>query len=295
MDTFSLYRRYPWLFLTLAAAVVVPYELLVLAIWGGEEPPSFGASSALWLADTTLVTPLVSALHIHAVADVREGTAPQLRSVVRRGLRVLPAVAVVSLAYWVAVTAGFFLLIAPGVYLTLRWFVAAQAAAVERGGIAAAFASSTQLVSENYWRVAGFAICVGVITSLPWVLILLAFDSTTAFSFLLGLPVQVFAWSFGALTTALLYFDLRDRLGERFELSGPTGSSPPATLAPRAYTDRDRPPGWYVDPQAPNRMRYWVHGDEPGWAKRTAKTPGKVRRAWDRRDPGAKPPGPGPS
>jgi hypothetical protein len=45
------------------------------------------------------------------------------------------------------------------------------------------------------------------------------------------------------------------------------------------YTDADRPRGWYVDPEDPGRMLHWT-GEETGWLG-PAKTPRKVRRAWE--------------
>ena len=64
IDTFHLYRRYPLLFLVLAAAVIVPYELIVLAVTkvGPFEQGTLDAVVGLWLtlADLALVAPLVS-------------------------------------------------------------------------------------------------------------------------------------------------------------------------------------------------------------------------------------------
>ena len=94
---FELYRRYPLLFLVLAAGVIVPYEAIVLAATGAgpfaHGSLSFGTSSLLTLIELALVGPLVSALHVHAVSEASEGRRPRLVSVARRGLQVLPVVA----------------------------------------------------------------------------------------------------------------------------------------------------------------------------------------------------------
>jgi hypothetical protein len=51
------------------------------------------------------------------------------------------------------------------------------------------------------------------------------------------------------------------------------------TWDPGGDLDQDRPAGWYVDPDSPDRMRYWSARDEE-WMG-TAKTPRKIRRVWD--------------
>jgi hypothetical protein len=43
--------------------------------------------------------------------------------------------------------------------------------------------------------------------------------------------------------------------------------------------DADRPRGWYIDTEFPERMRYWA-GAESGWTGR-ARTPAKIRKAWE--------------
>jgi Protein of unknown function (DUF2510) len=52
------------------------------------------------------------------------------------------------------------------------------------------------------------------------------------------------------------------------------------SLDPDVYTDEGRPPGWYVDPDRPWRMRYWRTGELEGWSKETTKTPEKAQSEW---------------
>lgn len=290
---FGLYRRYPLLFFVLAAGVIVPYELIVLATTAtgplAHSSLSLGVSSLLTLIEWFLIGPLVSALHVHAVGEVWGGREPRLVPVARQGLRVLPVVAAATIVSWLGITLGFFALIVPGVVLMLRWYVVAQTAAIEQEGWLPALRRSRQLAEGHYGHIFVFAIYVGLIATAPTLLIGFGFGhhSTTVASFLVGLVVQVFTWSFAALATALLYFDLRARLDHAAAqgLSGdPTlaaGDRPQVSHSwdPRSYSDQDRPKGWYVDPSSPNRMRYWGAGDSPGWGG-TTRTPRKIRRAW---------------
>ncbi|HEV7483689.1 MAG TPA: hypothetical protein VGO13_11395 [Solirubrobacterales bacterium] len=111
--------------------MVVPYQLIVLALTGAgplaQSSLSLGVGSLLTLIEMALVTPLISALHVHAVAEVRNGRVPRLASVAREGLRVLPVVAAASIASALGIGIGFLLLIVPGVILFFRWVVVAQA------------------------------------------------------------------------------------------------------------------------------------------------------------------------
>ncbi len=292
-DTVGLYRRYPLIFPVLAAAVIVPYDAVVLGITGSgaltESSLSAGVGFLLTLIEWCLVGPLISALHVHAVREAREGHTPRLAPVIRQGLRVLPVVAAASIISGLGIAVGLVALVIPGIILSLRWMVVAQSAAIDHEGWMPALRRSAELTDERYGHVFVFVIYVGLITTVPIYLGSLGFedDPTSVVSFLVGLLVQIFSLSFGALATALLYFDLRARNepAARARTGGPdpTGADLPATdhsQDPRSYTDQARPKGWYIDPRSPKRMVYWGASDPPDWGA-TARTPRKVRRAWE--------------
>lgn len=304
-DTVALYRRYPLLFLTLAAAVIVPYELFVLLATGAGpfEVEETSAGWALGLADMVLITPLVSALHVHAVADVRGGETPDLDSVARRGLQALPVVAAASVMSGLGIFVGFIALIVPGIVLTLRWFVVAQAAAIEREGWTAALGRSHELVRGNYRHVIAYGFLVFLVVLIPIAVGIGVVETgiSKPASVALGIALDIVAWSFGALATALLYFDLRTRRELAPAAGQGTGGGEPDPvpreaaaadhdLDPRLYSDETRPAGWYVNPAAPHRMRYWTRGERPGWALKATRTPRKVRRSWDARAASEDPP-----
>lgn len=287
-DTFDLYRRYPVLFFVLASAVVVPFDALVL-VFTGTGPfergdLSFGVSQLLFLLGLTVIGPLVSALHVHAVKAVSEGEEPRLAPIAREGLRVLPVVVAATIMSWLGIGVGLLALIVPGVILLLRWYVVAQAAAIEDEGWIPALRRSRALTAGNYGHVIVVAILLGLISGVPTVLVGLAFghETTTAASFLVGTLLNVLTMSFAALGTGLLYFDLVARFPSVAQ------GSPAASVAggaqksfdPDEYEDDERPQGWYVDPNAPKRMRYWGAGGRPEWGAST-KTPRKIRQEWE--------------
>lgn len=294
-EAFRLYARFPLLFLLLAAGVVVPYRLIVLAATGAgpytEGGLPVGTSLLLTLIGWVVIDPLVSALHVHAVADVEEGRTPQLGPVTRRGLGVLPLVVAATIMSGLATIGGFLLLVVPGVYVLLRLVVVAQAAAIERQTWLDALRRSWTLTEGRVLHVLSFFLCVGVVSLTPALLVSSALPAaTTVGSFLLGVAIQVLVLSFTALATALLYFDLRARKqaaqGRRRPEDRSGSGEPQHELDPRRYSDDDRPKGWYVDPTQPQRMRYWGGSESPTWTGST-RTPRKLREAWESEREGA--------
>jgi hypothetical protein len=294
--TFSLYRRYPWLFPTLAFAVVVPYQVIVLVATGtgpiGGGKLSFPTSLLLLAIESFLITPLISALHVHAVDDVREGWTPTLGSVARRGLITLPVVVAAAIVSSLGIAAGFVALFVPGVIFTLRWFVVAQAAALEGEGWTDALRRSHDLTENQYGHLFVLWLLLSVITAAPFYLLRLPYghSTTTAASFIIGVAVAVLVRSFAALTTALAYFDLKARLRiapkagpARYEPRSSSAHTVPPTghpLDPDSWNDEDRPAGWYIDPGAPEKMHYWLADGANVWSKRTAKTPKATLAEW---------------
>jgi hypothetical protein len=95
-----LYWRFPMLFLAFAAIVVVPYELIVLAFTGAgpfaQGHLGFLGSKGLLIADSFIVTPLISALHVHAVREIGDGRRPTFGATFRQSLPRLPVVAIAA-------------------------------------------------------------------------------------------------------------------------------------------------------------------------------------------------------
>ena len=210
----DLYQGFPWLFLILALGVVLPYDLVRLAVtghgWLASGHDSVGASVAFTVLDFALVGPLVSALHIHAVVVIGDGQRPRLGAVALRGLRVLPVVAAAEIVATLGILAGLVALVIPGILLWLRWVVVAQAAAIEHDGWLPALRRSRELTRGHYWHILGLIAIVAVLNAgialaaraIP------AAGGAGAGTVMLGVAANTITASFSALTLAILYFDL---------------------------------------------------------------------------------------
>lgn len=220
-STLQLYSDYPWLFWTLAVAVMAPWDLAKLAItgigpFGHAHHEGFLERESLQLLGATLIVALISALHVHAIVAISEGRRPRLGSVAWRGLRVLPMVGAAAVIADAGTEFGFFALLIPGIVLWIRLIVVAQAAAIEQAGVRPALRRSWQLTRGHEWHLLGLILIVGVPVATVSVgaFLLTTGSGTSAGAVALGIVVNTVLASFSALTTALLYFDLRARQEE---------------------------------------------------------------------------------
>jgi hypothetical protein len=216
-ETFALYRRYPLLFVLLALGVTVPYDLLVLAATGSGPLAKNSELGVNYLLAIFVVSPLISALHIHAVAEIRAERTPRLSDIAARGLQVLPTAAATAIMVTLGVLLGFVMLVVPGVLLSFRWYVAVQAAAIERQGWLPAMRRSRALTRGVYGHLFGFGILIAIMTELPLAIAgagVTGHDAHGA-AFVGGVLLHAFTLAFTALATALLFFDLASRYGNR--------------------------------------------------------------------------------
>jgi hypothetical protein len=240
--TGRLYRDYPWLFLLLAAAVIVPWDLLKLGIagaapFGNIHHASFLEREPLDLLNLSVIDPLVSALHIHAVIGIGRGQRPRLTAVAKRGVAALPTVAVAALIAGVAIEIGILALVIPGIVLWVRLCVVAQAAAVEPGGVRAALSRSWRLTRLDQGHILGLLLLVAVLVAVPYfgVRALSTGNDSNIGVLALEIALHTIVASFTALTTALLYFDLKAReLARRQKRSTRPSSIRPARLSHRS-------------------------------------------------------------
>jgi hypothetical protein len=225
----ELYRRFPFLFLALALAVIAPFDLAVLAIahQGPLQSGSGGKAEAtvvlIDLINFSLIGPLISALCVHAVVLIGAGERPKLGDVATRGVRVLPVVAAAEIMATLGIAVGFLFFIVPGILLAARWAVVAQAAAIEREGWLPALRRSGELAAGRYLHILAVLIAVTLFAALVTLLgaAIATGPGTGAGPVALGIAAHTVAASLTAVITSILYFDLRSRPRQDHRLTRP--------------------------------------------------------------------------
>ncbi|MFZ2052427.1 MAG: hypothetical protein WAU69_16015 [Solirubrobacteraceae bacterium] len=169
-----------------------------------------------------MVSPLISAMHVHAVVVIGEGRRARLIGVARSGLRVLPVVAVAAAATGIATDIGFLALIIPGFLLAIRFSVVAQAAAIEKDGVRSACKRSWQLTRHSAGHILELFLFIAVPLAVAGLgaKALTSGDGTHLGEVAAGIGIKTIILSFGALITALLYFDLVYRQTENAPATG---------------------------------------------------------------------------
>ncbi|HEX6183753.1 MAG TPA: YciC family protein [Pyrinomonadaceae bacterium] len=121
---------------------------------------------------------LLSGSLVYAVIDIQRTGAASTGESLRRGLRVLPKVFIVSLLYTIVTTIGFLLLIVPGVIFSLMYAVAVPAAVAERLGPFESLKRSARL-TDGYKGLI-------FITQFLWGLIIVVINLVVSGSFAFG-------------------------------------------------------------------------------------------------------------
>ena len=224
-DGFNLYFRQFGTFLLIAAAVVVPVNLVVLGIGLGwltadyDSTPPVGENLITIFTNLLVAVPLTSAMCIYALLDVADGRRPRAREAIQRGLDVFTAILPVLLMFMAAVILGLLALVIPGLFLAVVLSFWAQATVVDGRRGSDALRRSWELVQGTWWRVAGVTLAanllVGLLSSVVGAPFLALADSSGHAVFqLVGQTLGgiLFAPA-AALITTLLYFDQRLRRG----------------------------------------------------------------------------------
>ncbi len=224
-DTFSVFGRHAWVFIALSAAVVIPVHLVVegigLEMLTGPYDDSVSVADAAvpTIVDFLVVSPIITAICIHALRAIAAGQKPGVRKPFLAGFEAFTPLffAVVLAALGIAV--GFALLVVPGVYLAVRWFFVPQAVVVDDARGWQALVRSGEVVQGFWWRTFGLVILINLAAALPALLLAAPFSSIAestgdAVWELVGtiLAASVTA-SFVGLFSTFLYYDLLARRG----------------------------------------------------------------------------------
>jgi len=235
---FALLAARPLAFLAVGAAFTVPIQLAVSGLGLEQltaryeekvEPVELVVGA---LTSYVLVTPLVM---VGCALLVVGGAASPGRAVLR-ALELSTPLLLAAIAAALGVTVGLFLLIVPGLYLVVRWFLFPQAVALEhqaerspsagRASTAGSFLEplrrSGQLIEGFWFRAAGAVLVANLLGLVPGLLITVPFQSWAAgvdreWPSLAGaILAETVTAPIVAVVATLLFFDLKARQAQPF-------------------------------------------------------------------------------
>lgn len=217
--TFALFTAHATLFFTMSLILVAPVTIVVDGIWG--RALADGADAAIPQAATIttvflqaiVIAPVATALHAVCVLAIARGEEPHVGGAFRAAAPFLaPAIGAVALA-GLGIGVGLLLLIVPGIYLAVRWYLAAVVVTVEGRTPIVALRRGAELVEGMWWATFGrvlLAVLAFGLVALVGQLLAVATGSGALFVSLLAIT-QAVAVSLTAIFATLLFFDLRAR------------------------------------------------------------------------------------
>jgi|ERR1700728_589103 len=213
----TLSRHYPKLFLVLTVGVIVPYDLLAMAVGHrglfGHAHHGFGLFTLTNAADVLIIAPFIAAASVNAVVVIGEGRRPRLSTTLACGPQVIAVVVAVQAINYLGIAVAALFLVVPGVLLGLRWCVAAVIAAVECNGVRGALKRSGELAAGHYWHIFGLTVTVEAVALVAALGVRLATGDNSSGAGVAGLELimQTIVASYIGLTLSILYFDLYAR------------------------------------------------------------------------------------
>jgi hypothetical protein len=233
--TIEIFRRHADVMLTLSLVLVTPATLLVDGVWGGaladgvDARPSVASQAVSAALSLFVILPLVTASTALIVRGLGRAEAPpELGAALRAGLAAYPRVLGAVVLYVIVVFAGFALLVIPGIWLAVRCYFAAQAAALEDAGPLGALRRSGEVVKDQWWRTAGCLLATGLLFGIGGSIVIGVLGATGSGAlYVAGITiVESVAISLTATFATLLFYDLQVRKEGRPLGEGPERMAP---------------------------------------------------------------------
>jgi hypothetical protein len=207
-------------FLVLAFIIGIPYLVVTfmaassldLAVieQTGQLPPGFWGMILVSSIIFMLTYSLTQATIIYGtVQDLRGQRAP-LGDCIARGFSSMGRVLIAALLASIAIGIGMMLLVVPGLFLLLIWWVLTPVLVVENAGIGQAFSRSRELTRGHRWKILAILLIVGVAQWLVGLVLGLAGAALgTMAAQVLNAVVLLFFSAFACVLAAVGYYLLR--------------------------------------------------------------------------------------
>lgn len=142
---------------------------------------------------TIVIAALVQGALTRATVSANEGRRATIGESLGSSLRVVVPLIGLSILMGLGIMVGFILLVVPGVILLLMWAVAVPTLVIERNGIMAAFARSSELTKGAKWKILGL-----------FLVLLLAYWVLTAILSVVGMSMYSVSSAAAGITLANL-------------------------------------------------------------------------------------------
>lgn len=237
LDVGGVIRRV-WSIYVEEAAVLMPAAAAVFVVAGivAALLAASGSLLGLLVAEILVIVAgmLFTGMVVELVADVQDGRRDSSPGQLLRAVTpVLGQLILVGLVASIAIVIGLFAIVVPGLILITIWSVFVPVIVLERAPGLSALGRSRELVRGNGWQVFGVLFVLFVLVGLLSVVIEGAAASAgTGVGIVVRVVVGVLSAPFGALASAVLYFDLRGASGPAVEPPGAAsaGSAPPGAV-----------------------------------------------------------------
>jgi hypothetical protein len=222
-DALTLYGRHLAIFFLVAAAIVVPANLIVSGIGLDQLTARYDDSASAAeavipsLVSFLVVAPLVTATCIHALRDAAHGRAPSAGRALTAAFDAFAPLFLAVLLAAAGIALGLVALVVPGIYLAVRWYFVPQAVFLQGARGAGALRRSSEAVQGFWWRTFGIVLVANLAAALPGIAVLVPFDAVARAAdrelwALVGTTLtEAITAPFVALISTLLWFDLRAR------------------------------------------------------------------------------------
>lgn len=164
-------------------------------------------AAAFWL----LAYMFVQAVILYGTfQDMRGKPARPGEAIIKGFTRLLPIIGI-AICTMLAVTAGFVLLIIPGIIFALMFYVSVPACVVERLGPIQSMKRSAALTKGHRWKVLGILLVVGLLSAIGAAVVaaVLGVVGGATVALIGRFLWQAIMGAFGAVVAAVIYHDLR--------------------------------------------------------------------------------------
>jgi|GEM_PF-1113425 Predicted integral membrane protein len=203
---FDLLKKNPGLFIgMMVVAAIIPILLTIVAY----AVPIF---AFLVSPINFVITTVMQGAMAFAVYQVLTGHETSIGDAIKRGLSRLVTLIIAAILTGVGIGIGMIILIVPGIFLLLCWFVTIPVAAIEGLGAIDSIKRSMELTKGYRWNILAIIIIVGIITGI------IAGIAAAIFMGILGMLIGSIIVSlviciptaYVNIVNSVIYFDIRE-------------------------------------------------------------------------------------